>query len=497
MYELMPIGDLTPDKTNPRKPDEARLHLLRLSLTKLGFLLPIAITRDGMILSGHQRLTVATQLGHEQVPVDIIDLHDKDIRGMNILFNRSTNDFGALDTGAESFKSLSLGDMISRAEKLPDLSEDEWPILHAKETDIRGFVESVVDKYDKKAVVAANNFIRKGIRIPLVVSESGEVVNGVHRLFAAREEDIKDWPIVIVPDDRAEFAQHFLNYLSMDFDIDEDFKQMLRYSAYRRPQNNRGDLPKAYRFWCNGHRTLPDKDAYSRAYWRKFRDFHGRNIVDFGAGLCKVAPLLNSKGFNCVDFEPFRIDPDSESMKPSPLYSKQKAREFLQTVADKDLAFSSIFLASVMNSVPFPQDRMAVLLIVHALSNFDTTIYGTCRDSSDFHYEYQGIRQANYFVLGTEPGIRLGDAIANPKIQKFHTPEEMDAQLKMLWTKTQYWAGGNVFYFKAERPKRMNPRALAKALEFEFNLPYADGSSMNLVEFAKKCFSQRLGVIIP
>ena len=497
MYDLIDVSDLSPDKSNPRKADDARLHLLRLSLTKLGFVLPIEATRDGLVLSGHQRLTVAKQLGFAEVPVDFVDLHDKDIRGMNIMANRVTNDFGALDTGKDSLRGMSLSDLTSRAEKLPDLEEGEWPILSAEETDIRGYAQSVVDKYDKKAVVAANNFIRKGIRIPIVVSESGEVVNGVHRLFAAREEGIDTWPVVTVQDDRSEFAQHFLNYLSMDFAVDDEFKKLLRYSAYRRPQNNRGDLPKVYRFWCNGNRTLPDKDSYSRAYWRRFRDFHGRNIVDFGAGLGKVAPLLNSKGFNCVDFEPYRIDPDSDSMKPSPLYSKRKAREFLQTIANKDLVFDSIFLASVLNSIPFPEDRMAVLLIVHALSSYDTVVYGTCRDPSDFHYEYQGIRQANYFVLGTEPGVRMGDAVASPKIQKFHSVGEMEVQFKLLWTVFEHWGGGNIWYWKVARPKRVSPKALGKALELEFDLPYADNTTMGLVDFAKECFSERLEVTIP
>jgi hypothetical protein len=497
MYTLASVGDLTPDETNPRKPDEARLHLLRLSLTKLGFVLPVSVTSDGLILSGHQRVTVSKELGFAEIPVDIVDLPEKDVRGMNIMYNRCTNDFGALDTGSESFKNLSMEGLIEEAEKLPDMNPAEWPLMFAKEQSITGLVKTVADKYDKKAVVAAENFVRKKIRIPIVVSESGQVINGVYRLFAAREAGVKRWPVVTIPDELGAFAVHFLNYLSMDFDIGEDFRQLLRYSAYRRPQNNRGDLPKAYRFWANGHRTLPDKDSYSRTYWRVFRDMHGHNLLDFGAGLCKVAPLLNSKGFNCVDFEPYRIDHGGESMKPSPMFSKQKAREFLQTIADPDLKFDSVFLASVMNSVPFPQDRMAVLLIVHALSAYDTGIYGTCRDESDFHYEYQGIRQANYFVLGTEPGIRLGDAVSNPKIQKFHTTEEMDSQLKMLWTKTDFWKGGNVFYWTAARPKRINPKSLAKALEFEFNLPYADGTTMDLVGLAKECFSKRLGVKIP
>jgi len=496
LYEPRDIDFLKPDATNPRKPDANRLHLLRLSLSKLGFILPIAITPGGMVLSGHQRLTVAKQLGFDEVPVQVVDLAEKDIKGINILFNRATNDFGALDTGAD--KSLHLRDIIEEAEKLKDFGDSEdWPVWHAEERSIEGIGRGLEDDYDKKAIVVADNFIRKGIKIPIVVTSTGRVINGKHRLFAAREKGIKKWPLVTVSDELADFSLHFLNYLSMDFHVDEEFADVLRYSAYRRPQNNRGAVPKAYRFWANGERTLLDRDSYSTEYWRKFRDLHGRTLLDFGSGLSKVAPFLQGKGINCIDFEPYRINPASENKKPDPEYSRTMALKFLSAIEDSSLVFDSIFLASVLNSVPFPRDRMAVLAIVHSLCGFGTTVYGTARDISDFTYEYSGIRQANYFVFDSEPGVRLGDTLANPKIQKFHTKNELDLQLHHFWKDKNYWNGGNIFYWRAKAPKRMSPQVLSQALAFEFDLPYANGTRMGLVKRAKEAFSNRLGQRIP
>lgn len=491
MYELRYIDSLSPDKSNPRKPDPVRLHLLRLSLSKLGFILPIAILDSGLVLSGHQRLTVAKDLGYTRVPVQVVDLPEKDIKGINILFNRVSNDFGALDSGSDALADLRLSGIIDRAEDLEDVCENDWSALNAEEGSIEGIGADIVDKYDKKAVVAAENFIRKGIHIPIVISEGGKVVNGVHRLFAARENGITEWPLVTIPDNLAEFAEHFLNYLSMDFHVDEDFADMLRFSAYRRPQNNRGSVPKAYRFWANGERTLLDKNSYTKDYWRKFRDIHGHSLIDFGGGLCKVSPFLNSKGFDCIDFEPYRIDPDSGIGKPDPDFSRSKAKEFLDYVSDSERIFDSVFLASVLNSVPFPKDRMAVLAIVHFLCTFDTVVYGTCRDISDFHYEYGGIRQANYFVFDSEPGVRLGDSLANPKIQKFHTQEELDKQLSFFWKTRDYWKGGNVFYWRASNPKRSNWKVVLQAIAIEFDLPFADQTRMDLVDYAIEAFTAR------
>jgi hypothetical protein len=140
---------------------------------------------------------------------------------------------------------------------------------------------------------------------------------------------------------------------------------------------------------------------------------------------------------------------------------------------------------------------MAVLAIVNALSSKDTVTYGTCRDISDFVYEYGGIRQANYFVFDSEPGVRVGDVVKSPKIQKFHTQEEAEAMFSRLWVKREYWPGGNVFYFKLSSPKTVNPKVLSQALELEFELPYADGADMGLSTYAKKCFGKRLGIKLP
>jgi len=488
----MPIAGLKPDESNPRKPDQARMALLRLSIQKLGFIMPVYATAEGMLLSGHQRLTVATGLGLTTIPTVIVSLKEDDIKGINIIFNRATNDFTAFDTGSNSSGKLHYADVLAAADELPDFEGEDFHALRAVERPIKGIGSSEAHRYDKKAAVMAEVMRKLKIRIPVVISESGQIVNGIHRLFSAKEAGEATWPIVTIPDAMAEMALTFLNYLSMDFHVDDEFADVLRYSAFR-PQNNRGSVPKAYRFWANGCRTLLDANAYSVDYWRKFRDLHGQGLLDFGAGLCKVAPFLRDKGMDCIDFEPYRIDFEGDKGSPCIDLSKKEARRFLDEIADGRV-FSSIFLASVLNSVPFPKDRMAVLAIVHALSSKDTAVYGTCRDISDFNYEYGGVRNANYFVFDSESGVRVGDIIKAPKVQKFHTQEEAEAMFTRLWKAIDYWPGGNVFYFKLSSPKGVNSKVLAQAIELEFNLPYEDNSRMDLVQHAKACFGKRLGL---
>lgn len=490
------LRELSPDKNNPRKPDENRLALLALSLQKMGFILPVHATPGGLILSGHQRYTVAQRLGYGTVPVSFHELSKKQQNGINILFNRSTNDFNAFDTGSKVKERLSLMELTEAAREFEDFVDvygEDWIAYETEEQSIVGLGKDVGDRYDKKATVMASKLTRLDIRIPIVVTESGRVVNGAYRLFAARQDGQTKWPIVQISDEYADLAFNFLNYLSMDYDVTEEFASLLRYSAYRRPQNNRGSIPKAMRFWANGEQTRLDRDSYTKDYWSKFREIHGATLLDFGSGLSKTKPFLEKKGFQVLDFEPYRIDPDSDSGEPSPRYSKLKAVEFLQEVADGK-PFDSIFLASVLNSIPFPQDRIAVLAIVHTLCGFTTGTFGTCRDISDFEYEYSGLRNSNYFVFDSEPGMRLGDSLARPKAQKFHSADETEKLLRMFWNRVQTWSGGNVHYWLAKAPKRVNPKVVSQALELEFNLPYSDGTTMGLVADAKQAFGKRLGV---
>ena len=206
-----------------------------------------------------------------------------------------------------------------------------------------------------------------------------------------------------------------------------------------------------------------------------------------------MKPFLEQRGFTCSEFEPYRIDPDSGLGKPDPSFSKKKAKEFLDEIAD-GRKFTSIFMASVLNSIPFARDRMVALAVVHALCDRDTVVYGTCRDISDFYYEYGGIRNANYFVFDSEPGVRLVDYTGNPKLQKFESQETADAMFIRLWAKREYAPGGNVFYWKCSDPYTVSAKVLSLALDHEFSLPYGDGTDMGLAKHAKKCFSARLGL---
>jgi len=91
----------------------------------------------------------------------------------------------------------------------------------------------------------------------------------------------------------------------------------------------------------------------------------------------------------------------------------------------------------------------------------------------------------------------LGDLAKCPKVQKGHTEAEMREifapcfrQIKRLEMIGTFW------YLEAAGPI-VQPAALAAALDFEFELPYPDGSRMGLSALARAAFTQRLGIKLP
>ena len=66
------IEDLKEYENNPRRNDKA-VQPVANSLKKFGFVNPIIVNRDMVILAGHTRLKAAKKEGLEKVPVIIVD----------------------------------------------------------------------------------------------------------------------------------------------------------------------------------------------------------------------------------------------------------------------------------------------------------------------------------------------------------------------------------------------------------------------------------------
>lgn len=76
--DLRAIGDIKPFERNARQITEDSVDKLARVIARQGFLNPIEITPEGVILAGHRRLLAARKLGLTRVPVLIqLDLADE------------------------------------------------------------------------------------------------------------------------------------------------------------------------------------------------------------------------------------------------------------------------------------------------------------------------------------------------------------------------------------------------------------------------------------
>lgn len=515
VIELVDVKDLQPAAYNPRESDPERLELLALSLRKLGFILPIYATPDGHLLSGHQRLKTAVAVGATKVPVVRIDPAKRRYQQVNLLFNRITNDMKSNDTSAQLFEELR-GETMEKLlgqvkDKQPDTPEFypcmQWQMASPVELlgkDDRIFLDSTVEMCKK-----AHQY---NIFMPVVMDDEGRVMNGVYRLMGAANSGYEEWPYITLPALEAKLAERLTNLISMNFTLEKQYANVLRYGAYRRPQNIVHNLVRAMRFWADGcvaksaEQSLKD----ARRFWASWRRIHGEDVLDFGAGQCRNELILSKKGVRCTSWEPYAVPWDEEDAenkaKPSIDKSRRLTDNFLQLVANKH-RWSSIFMNAVLNSVPFHMDRMAALSVVHACCSYDTVVFGTTASLyksgteriRSLKAEDGKKRQADArFKLDYEPNVVIADIAAQPKVQKYHTEAELREMLERFWVRVVIWPDtiGDYLAYKCSCPRRINPVPLAKALEHEFNLPYDTGETLNRHNEAFAAFSARHGVTI-
>lgn len=148
----VPVSDLTPDPKNARKHGEANLRALETSLNRFGFLEPIVVQREGMVVrAGNGRLEVAKRLGWKHIPAVVVDQNDVEAAAFALADNRTAElaewdeanlsdvlaSIGSLDDtllGATGFDSAALDDLLT----VPDVpAEDSSPVPTPKANDAR------------------------------------------------------------------------------------------------------------------------------------------------------------------------------------------------------------------------------------------------------------------------------------------------------------------------------------------------------------------------
>mgnify|MGYP002761943330 CR=1 FL=1 len=86
----IPIKEIVPYAQNAKKHDKRQIDNVAQSIRQYGFVQPVVIDRDGVIVIGHCRVLAAKKLGMEEVPcVCVDDLTPEQVNALRLVDNKS------------------------------------------------------------------------------------------------------------------------------------------------------------------------------------------------------------------------------------------------------------------------------------------------------------------------------------------------------------------------------------------------------------------------
>lgn len=132
------LSSITAYGKNAKKHDKRQINNVAESIKQYGFVQPIVIDRDGVIVIGHCRALAAKKLGMEEVPcVCVDDLTPEQVNALRLVDNKSNESDWDLDLLADELLVLDLSafdfDWGLRDELDTSVVEDNYdPVLPAE-----------------------------------------------------------------------------------------------------------------------------------------------------------------------------------------------------------------------------------------------------------------------------------------------------------------------------------------------------------------------------
>ena len=127
------INDLKPYAKNTKKHDKTQIANVAESIKQYGFVQPIVIDKDNVVVIGHCRLLAAKQLKMKEVPcVCVEDLTEEQVKALRIVDNKSNESEWDFDILPDELAELDLSNFsfdfgIEDEEEETEIVEDEAP----------------------------------------------------------------------------------------------------------------------------------------------------------------------------------------------------------------------------------------------------------------------------------------------------------------------------------------------------------------------------------
>lgn len=106
---IKPVSELTPYKANAKKHDKTQVNNVAESIKQYGFVQPVVVDKDNVVVIGHCRLLAAKQLKMKEVPcVCVDDLTEEQVKALRIVDNKSNESEWDFDLLADELGDLDL-----------------------------------------------------------------------------------------------------------------------------------------------------------------------------------------------------------------------------------------------------------------------------------------------------------------------------------------------------------------------------------------------------
>lgn len=126
--EMRRLADIVPYAANAKKHDACQVANVAESIRQYGFVQPVVVDADGVIVIGHCRVLAAQKLGMEEVPcVCVSDLTPEQVNALRIVDNKSNESPWDLGLLAGELPTLDLSGFAFDF-GLPDVDELDFDV---------------------------------------------------------------------------------------------------------------------------------------------------------------------------------------------------------------------------------------------------------------------------------------------------------------------------------------------------------------------------------
>ncbi len=157
--KMVDVEKIKPYERNPRVHKEA-IKLLKESIQKYGYNVPILVDKNYVIITGHARYKALKELGYKKIPVIVKDMDEKTARAYRIADNKiseySTWDYDLLREELTILDEVVVGFDSKELEKILDIIKEDTSItqkdIEKEKKEIEEKFEKAVEKKMKKLV---------------------------------------------------------------------------------------------------------------------------------------------------------------------------------------------------------------------------------------------------------------------------------------------------------------------------------------------------------